>query len=46
MSADGLTESVEKMRGSLPELARHLDESVKTGTFCCYAPSQRVAWRT
>jgi len=28
-----------------PELGEHLDESVSTGTTCCYDPSQPVAWQ-
>lgn len=27
------------------ELARHLEVSIKTGTFCSYAPEHPVAWR-
>jgi tetratricopeptide (TPR) repeat protein len=27
------------------ELGAHLDASVRTGTFCCYAPATEVRWR-
>jgi hypothetical protein len=28
-----------------PPLARHLERSVRTGTFCCYQPERPLAWR-
>ena len=28
-----------------PDLARHLGASVRTGTFCVYAPEQRTIWQ-
>jgi hypothetical protein len=28
-----------------PALGRHLEHSVRTGTFCCYQPQGAVAWR-
>jgi len=27
------------------ELGAHLDASIRTGTFCCYAPATEVRWR-
>jgi pimeloyl-ACP methyl ester carboxylesterase len=39
-------ESIERLRLSLPELASHLDASIVTGTYCSYAPSTPVRWRT
>lgn len=27
-----------------PALGRHLERSIRTGTFCCYAPAAPVAW--
>jgi hypothetical protein len=27
-----------------PELARHLQNSVRTGTWCCYRPETAVTW--
>jgi hypothetical protein len=41
-----IRESIDKLRGVLPELARHLDASITTGTFCCYAPEPPTVWRT
>lgn len=29
-----------------PELARHLDNAVRTGTFCSYRPSEDILWAT
>lgn len=29
-----------------PELGRHLEASIATGTFCCYSPGAPVRWRT
>ena len=29
-----------------PQLARHLEKSVRTGTFCCYEPERLVEWLT
>jgi hypothetical protein len=28
-----------------PPLARHLERSVRTGTFCCYQPERATGWR-
>jgi hypothetical protein len=28
-----------------PALARHLERSVTTGTYCAYRPDREVAWR-
>jgi pimeloyl-ACP methyl ester carboxylesterase len=41
-----LRESIEKIRAALPELGRHLDESIITGTFCAYSPPHPTRWRT
>lgn len=40
-----IRESIEKIRGPLPELARHLDESISTGSFCAYRPARPTTWR-
>lgn len=40
-----IRESIEKIRGALPELARHLDESIGTGSFCTYRPAKPIEWR-
>jgi len=41
-----IRESIDKLRGPLPELAAHLDEAITTGTFCAYAPRTNTRWRT
>lgn len=41
-----IRESIEKIRDTLPELARHLDDSIATGRFCAYNPPQPTRWRT
>ncbi|HVH04584.1 MAG TPA: hypothetical protein VNE71_01135, partial [Myxococcota bacterium] len=28
-----------------PELGRHLENAVKTGTWCCYRPDTDLTWR-
>jgi pimeloyl-ACP methyl ester carboxylesterase len=40
-----IRESIEKIREALPELARHLDESITTGRFCTYRPARPTTWR-
>jgi pimeloyl-ACP methyl ester carboxylesterase len=40
-----IRESIDKLRGPLPELGRHLDETIVTGTFCSYTPAQPCRWR-
>jgi pimeloyl-ACP methyl ester carboxylesterase len=40
-----IRESIEKFRGALPELGRHLDQSITTGSFCAYCPPQCPRWR-
>jgi hypothetical protein len=40
-----IRESIERIRGALPELARHLDQSITTGTFCAYSPPHPTPWR-
>jgi pimeloyl-ACP methyl ester carboxylesterase len=41
-----IRESIEKIRGALPELAHHLDASITTGSACRYAPRNPTRWRT
>src|SRR5262249_11661084 len=41
-----IRESINKLRESLPALARHLDDAIATGTWCAYRPAQPVRWRT
>lgn len=41
-----LRDVIARIRVAHPELGRHLDESIATGTFCCYGPQTRVSWRT
>ena len=40
-----IRESIEKIRLQLPELARHLDESITTGSSCAYRPAQALTWQ-
>ena len=36
--------AIRKIGGSHATLGRHLDNSVRTGTYCEYAPERRVDW--
>jgi hypothetical protein len=38
-------DAVKRIAALDPELGRHLVHSVRTGTFCSYAPETPVAWR-
>jgi len=40
--------AVARIRAHSPALADHLDATIHTGTFCCYAPDPRapITWRT
>ncbi|MEV6496606.1 ATP-binding protein [Streptomyces prunicolor] len=42
-----LKSAVRRIAREDPVLGRHLDRSVRTGTYCCYAPDPRtrIAWR-
>ena len=37
-------DAVRRIDAVHPDLGRHLDESVRTGTFCVYAPDPAVQW--
>jgi len=37
--------SIRKIGKQHPALARHLDVSIRTGTFCAYAPERPVSWK-
>jgi hypothetical protein len=39
-----LRETLRRLAALDPDLGRHLDRSVRTGTFCSYAPETPVAW--
>lgn len=39
-----LRDAISRIAAELPELGAHLDRSVRTGTTCCYAPSEPVTW--
>lgn len=41
-----IRDAVEKIRDVHPELARHLDATIRTGTHCRYEPSAPMTWRT
>ncbi len=36
--------AIRKIAAAHPELGRHLDASIRTGTFCVYAPEHPVRW--
>jgi hypothetical protein len=36
-----LRETIRRIEADFPELARHLDESIRTGLFCGYLPDRR-----
>jgi predicted ATPase len=37
--------TIKRLRDVAPEVADHLDRSVRTGRFCVYDPSEPIAWR-
>ncbi|MGA8846931.1 MAG: hypothetical protein WB471_09990, partial [Nocardioides sp.] len=37
-------DAVERISTVHPELGRHLRTSVRTGTYCCYAPEHELCW--
>jgi hypothetical protein len=37
--------AIARVADAHPELGRHLRASVRTGTWCSYAPEHRVDWR-
>jgi tetratricopeptide (TPR) repeat protein len=39
-----IRDALGRIEAEHPELGRHLRSSVRTGTFCCYAPELPVAW--
>lgn len=41
-----LRDAIARIRAAHPELGRHLEESIATGTFCSYGPPEPVSWRT
>jgi pimeloyl-ACP methyl ester carboxylesterase len=40
-----IRETIEKIRGALPELAQHFDASISTGSRCMYKPAHATEWR-
>jgi hypothetical protein len=38
--------AIEKIRISDPALGRHLANSIRTGNFCCYSPTEAAAWQS
>src|SRR5262249_31644098 len=40
-----IRESIDRLRGPMPELGRHLDEAIVTGTSCSYTPARPCRWR-
>lgn len=39
-----LRSTIRRIEGVHPELGRHLDASIRTGTFCSYRPEQPLTW--
>ena len=39
-----LREAIHRVTAVLPDLGRHLDRSIRTGTTCCYAPADPLTW--
>ena len=40
----GIRRAIRRIEEAHPTLGRHLDRSVRTGTFCCYDPDRPVKW--
>jgi hypothetical protein len=36
--------TIRRLHGELPELGRHLDAAITTGTFCSYRPEHDIEW--
>ncbi len=41
-----LRATIRRIGDAHPQLARHLERSIATGTFCCYQPEHAIRWRT
>jgi hypothetical protein len=39
-----IRQAITRIQQAHPALGRHLDRSIRTGTFCCYAPEQQTRW--
>jgi tetratricopeptide (TPR) repeat protein len=44
--AHRLRSTIRRIANVHPQLGRHLEVSVTSGTYCCYRPERDVAWRT
>jgi hypothetical protein len=44
--AHRLRSTIRRIASVHPPLARHLEVSVSSGTYCCYRPERDVVWRT
>jgi len=40
-----MRDAMRRIEATHPELGRHLGRSVRTGTFCVYAPEVSVSWQ-
>lgn len=38
--------TIKRIAKELPELSRHLDASIRTGTYCSYRPQRETSWMT
>lgn len=41
----GLRRAIRRIEDAHPRLGRHLDRSIRTGTYCCYEPEGPVDWQ-
>ncbi len=39
-----LRDTIRRIETALPELGTHLDQSIATGNFCCYQPTEPLTW--
>jgi len=42
--AQRIRDTLRHLDQASPDLAAHLHRSVRTGTYCCYAPEEPVSW--
>jgi len=43
--ASRIQDAIQRIRREHPALALHFDNTIRTGTFCCYTPDRAVLWR-
>jgi hypothetical protein len=40
-----IQDAISRIRREHPALALHFDNTIRTGTFCCYTPDRAMLWR-